>query len=56
MSIRARLTIAIALVILVTVAVLGTVAVQTTRATLIEQVDDRVRGFVDYSEKWADKA
>jgi two-component system OmpR family sensor kinase len=55
MSIRARLTIAIALVILVTVAVLGTVAVQTTRATLIKQVDDRVLGFVDYSEKWADQ-
>lgn len=41
-SIRARLTIAMAVVLLVTVAGLGIVAVQTTRATLTNQVDDQV--------------
>ena len=45
MSIRARLTIMIALVLLLTVAVLGAVAVQTTRATLTEQIDDQVREY-----------
>ncbi len=50
MSIRARLTIAIAIVVLVVVAVLGTVVVQTTQATLIGQVDDQVIGFADRSK------
>ena len=50
MSIRARLTIAIAAIFLVTVAVLGTMAVRTTRDTLIDQVDDQVR---TYSERRA---
>ncbi|MDQ3656940.1 MAG: HAMP domain-containing histidine kinase [Chloroflexota bacterium] len=47
MSIRARLTIAIAIVVLATVAVLSTVVVQTTRATLIGQVDEQVLAFAD---------
>jgi two-component system, OmpR family, sensor kinase len=51
-SIRARLTIAIAIVLLITVAVLGTVAIQTTRATLTNQVDDQVR---TYAKKTHDK-
>ncbi|MEJ7901828.1 MAG: HAMP domain-containing sensor histidine kinase [Thermomicrobiales bacterium] len=50
MSIRARLTIAIAIVVLVVVAVLGTVVVQTTRATLIGQVDDQVVAIADRSK------
>ena len=37
MSIRARLTIAIAAIFLLTVAVLGTMAVRTTRDTLIDR-------------------
>jgi two-component system OmpR family sensor kinase len=48
MSIRARLTIAIAAIFLVTVAVLGTMAVRTTRDTLIDQIDDQVQ---NYSER-----
>jgi two-component system OmpR family sensor kinase len=50
MSIRARLTIAIAIVVLVIVAVLGTVVVQTTRATLTDQVDDQVVAIADRSK------
>ncbi len=50
MSIRARLTIAIAIVVLVVVAVLGTVVVQTTQATLIGQVDDQVVAIADRSK------
>ncbi len=50
MSIRTRLTIAIAVVLLLTVAVLGTVVVRSTRATLINQVDDQVRTYADYTK------
>lgn len=53
MSIRARLTIAIAIVVLVIVAVLGTVVVQTTRATLIDQVDKQVLAYADRSKDWS---
>ena len=42
MSIRARLTIAVALVLAVTLLLLGVVLVRTTRATLVDQVDDQV--------------
>lgn len=52
MTIRARLTIAIAIVLLVTVATLGAVAVQTTRATLTDQVDAQVE---QYAKKTRDK-
>ena len=52
MSIRTRLTIAIAIVVLVIVAVLGTVVVQTTRATLIGQLDEQVMADADRSKMW----
>lgn len=42
MSIRARLTIAVALVLAATLLLLGVVLVRTTRATLVDQVDDQV--------------
>lgn len=54
MSIRARLTIAIAIVVLATVGVLSVVVVQTTRAALIDQVDDQVRTFADRAKKMPD--
>ena len=50
MSIRARLTIAIAAIFLLTVAVLGTMAVRTTRDTLIDQIDQQFNaGYLDVS-------
>jgi two-component system OmpR family sensor kinase len=55
MSIRARLTIAITIVLLAIVAILGAVTVQSTRAMLIEQVDDQVRTFADYMKHKPDK-
>lgn len=45
MSIRARLAIAVAIVLALTLLVLGVVMIRTTRATLIGQVDDELRGF-----------
>lgn len=42
MSIRVRLTIAIATIFLVTIAVLGVAMVQSTRATLTNQLDEQV--------------
>lgn len=43
MSIRTRLTIAIAIVVVVTIAGLGWAMVETTRATLIDQLDEQVQ-------------
>lgn len=43
MSIRARLSVAIALVLVATLTLLGVVLVRTTRATLVDQIDDQVR-------------
>ena len=42
MSIRTRLAIAVALVLVVTLALTGAVLVRSTRATLVDQVDDKV--------------
>ncbi len=42
MSIRTRLAVAVALVLAVTLVLLGVVLVRSTRATLVEQVDDQV--------------
>src|SRR5215217_8180452 len=41
-SIRTRLAIAVALVLVITVGLLGTVFVRSTRATLIDQIDEQV--------------
>ncbi|HYI26058.1 MAG TPA: HAMP domain-containing sensor histidine kinase [Thermomicrobiales bacterium] len=51
MSIRARLTIAIAAILLVTVAVLGTVAVRSTRDTLTDQIDESVHTYAERRAK-----
>lgn len=45
MSIRTRLTLAIALVLVSTLVVLGIVLVRSTRAALIEQVDDKATAY-----------
>ena len=55
MSIRARLTIAIAVILLGTVAVLGSVAVRTTRNTLVAQVDEQVITQAERSKDRHDK-
>ena len=44
MNISTRLVIAVASVLLVTLALLGVVFIQSTRATLIAQLDERIRG------------
>ena len=45
MSIRTRLAVAVALVLLGTLALLGAAVVETTRAALIDQVDEEVRAY-----------
>jgi two-component system OmpR family sensor kinase len=54
MSIRARLTIVIAVIFLVTIAVLGFTMVQTTRATLTQQLDDQVMAQAEKRAKGPD--
>lgn len=53
MSIRARLAIAVAIVLALTLLLLGGVMVRTTRATLVAQVDDELRGFTERARKEA---
>src|SRR5690349_20244514 len=54
MSIRARLTIAIAIIFLVTIAVLGVGMVQSTRATLTNQLDEQVKDQAERRAKGPD--
>lgn len=50
MSIRNRLTVAIALLVALTVLVLGVVLVRETRATLVDQVDDKIYAVASRAE------
>ena len=51
MSIRSRLAIAVAIVLLVTLALLGTVFIRSTRAALVDQLDERLAAEATFELK-----